>query len=91
LEVVLPVRFVPRLYNEGYLPLRESLETAVKIVGDWCEMAANLRGRGPGEQRNVYCWETLPSNAMNTVTVCDNGVNCSHGMCVEVSIISLPI
>jgi hypothetical protein len=51
LEAVSSVRSVPKLYNEDYLPLRESLETAVKVVGDWCEMAPNLRGRGPGEQR----------------------------------------
>jgi hypothetical protein len=32
---------VPRLYNEEQLRLRESLETAVRIVF-WCEMAASL-------------------------------------------------
>jgi hypothetical protein len=37
-------------------------------------MAASLRGRGPAEQRNVHCWETLPSNAVKTVTVCDSGL-----------------
>jgi hypothetical protein len=36
------VQSVPRLYNEGQLPLEGSLETAVRRVGDWCEMAANL-------------------------------------------------
>jgi hypothetical protein len=31
-----------RLYNEKELPLKESLEMTVKIVGGWCEMAASL-------------------------------------------------
>jgi hypothetical protein len=44
LEVVFSVRSVPRLYNEGQLPL-ESHVTAVRRVGGWCEMAASLRGR----------------------------------------------
>jgi hypothetical protein len=41
---------VPRLYNENQLQLEESLdlETAVRIVGGWCEMAASLRGRERG-------------------------------------------
>jgi hypothetical protein len=42
LEAVFSVRSVPRLYNEGQLPLEKSLETAVRRVGDWCEMAASL-------------------------------------------------
>jgi hypothetical protein len=33
LEVVFSVRSVPRLYNEGQLPLEESLETAMRRVG----------------------------------------------------------
>jgi hypothetical protein len=36
------MRSVPRLYNEEQLRLRESLETAVRTVGGWCEMAASL-------------------------------------------------
>jgi hypothetical protein len=36
------MRSVPRLYNVEQLRLRESLETAVRRVGDWCEMAASL-------------------------------------------------
>jgi hypothetical protein len=48
LEVVFSVRSVPRLYKEKQLQLRESLETVVKRVGGWCEMAASLRGREPG-------------------------------------------
>jgi hypothetical protein len=39
------MRSLPRLYNEDHLPLRDSPETAVRRVGDWCEMAASLRGR----------------------------------------------
>jgi hypothetical protein len=34
---------VPRLYNKEQLRLRERLETAVRRVGGWCEMAASLR------------------------------------------------
>jgi hypothetical protein len=33
---------IPRVYNKGKLPLEESLETAVRRVGGWCEMAASL-------------------------------------------------
>jgi hypothetical protein len=36
------VRSVPRLYNEGRLPLEESPETIVRRVGDWCQMTASL-------------------------------------------------
>jgi hypothetical protein len=42
LEEVFSVRSMPRLYNEDQLPSEESLETAVRRVGGWCEMAANL-------------------------------------------------
>jgi hypothetical protein len=41
---------VPRLYNEDHFPERESTETAVRRVGDWCEMAASLRGREAGNR-----------------------------------------
>jgi hypothetical protein len=44
---VFSVRSVPRLYAGDQLPLRQSLETAVRRVGGWCEMAASLRGREP--------------------------------------------
>jgi hypothetical protein len=50
MEEMFPVRFVLRLYNEDQLPLRVSLETAVRRVGCWCEMAASLRGREPGSR-----------------------------------------
>jgi hypothetical protein len=42
LETVFSVRPTARLYNEGQLPLDESLETAVRGVGDSCEMATGL-------------------------------------------------
>jgi hypothetical protein len=44
------VRSVPRLYKEDKIPLRESLETAVRGVGYLLEMAASLRGREPGRR-----------------------------------------
>jgi hypothetical protein len=36
------MRSVPSLYNEEPLRLGESLEAAVRRIGDWCEMAASL-------------------------------------------------
>jgi hypothetical protein len=42
LEAVFSVRSVPKLYNEGQLPLEESLERAVRRLGGWCEMAVSL-------------------------------------------------
>jgi hypothetical protein len=36
------MRSMPGLYNKERLRLRESLETAVRRVEDWCEMAASL-------------------------------------------------
>jgi hypothetical protein len=42
LGVVFSLRSVPMLYNEEQPPLEESLETAVRRVGGWCEMAASL-------------------------------------------------
>jgi hypothetical protein len=47
LEAVLSVLSVPRLYNEGQLPLEEILETAVRRMRSWCEIAASMRGREP--------------------------------------------
>jgi hypothetical protein len=41
LKTMFPVAFVPRLYDEGQLPLEESRETALRGVGGWCEMAAS--------------------------------------------------
>jgi hypothetical protein len=42
LDVVFSVWSIPRLYNEGQLPLEESLLTTVRRVEGWCEMAASL-------------------------------------------------
>jgi hypothetical protein len=39
---VFSVQSVPGLCNEEQLRFRESLETAVRRVGGWCEMAASL-------------------------------------------------
>jgi hypothetical protein len=39
---MLSSRFVPRPYNEEKLGLRGRLQTAVRRVGGWCEMAAGL-------------------------------------------------
>jgi hypothetical protein len=33
LEVMFSLRFVPRLYDEGQLPLQRSLETAARRIG----------------------------------------------------------
>jgi hypothetical protein len=47
LEAMFSVRSMPRLHNEDQMPLRESLETRVRRVGDLCEVASSLRGREP--------------------------------------------
>jgi hypothetical protein len=46
LEAVFSVRSVPKLYNKSQLPLDKSLESAVRKVGGWCEMAASLEVSG---------------------------------------------
>jgi hypothetical protein len=58
LEAVFSVRSVPRLFNEGQLPLEESLETAVKRVGGWCKMAATLV---VSQLEQGVCCETVAS------------------------------
>jgi hypothetical protein len=50
LEAVLSVWSVLRLFNEDQLPLQGSLETAVRRVVVWCEMAASLRGLQSGSR-----------------------------------------
>jgi hypothetical protein len=50
MEDTFSVRSVPRLYDEDQLPLQESLESAVRRVGGWCEMAVSLRGRELGSR-----------------------------------------
>jgi hypothetical protein len=42
--------YVPRLYNEGQLTLRDSLGIAVRRVGSCCEMVASLRRRELGSR-----------------------------------------
>jgi hypothetical protein len=62
LEVVFSVRSTLSLYNEGQLPLRKSLEMAVRRVGGWCDMAASLRGhesRSRGTSTVGRCYEGL--------------------------------
>jgi hypothetical protein len=61
---------VPRLYNEEQLRLSRSLETAVRRVGGWCEMAASLRGSEPGSRGTSTCestehWEDLVRAVVN--------------------------
>jgi deoxyribodipyrimidine photolyase-like uncharacterized protein len=50
LEALFSVRSVPRPYNEDKLPLRGSLEAAVRRVRGWREVVAGLRGREPGRR-----------------------------------------
>jgi hypothetical protein len=50
------VSSVPRLYNEEQLPLRDSLETALRIIGGLCEMAASL---GVSQLEIWDIWETV--------------------------------
>jgi hypothetical protein len=47
---VFSVRSVPRLRIEDKLPLRDSLETAVRKVEVWFEMVPSLRGCEPGNR-----------------------------------------
>jgi hypothetical protein len=53
LEAVFSVRSLPRLSNEGQLLLDESLQTAVRRVGGWCEMAESV---GVSGVEWVSCW-----------------------------------
>jgi hypothetical protein len=39
---VFSTQSVQRLYNEEQLRLRKSLETAMRRIGGWCEVAASL-------------------------------------------------
>jgi hypothetical protein len=48
-EAVFSVWSVLRLYNEEMKRLRESLETAVRRVGGWCEMADSVAVRAMSE------------------------------------------
>jgi hypothetical protein len=51
-----PLRSMPRLRNEGQLPLRESPDTAEVWYG---RQPARTWVR---RQKNVHCWKPLPSN-----------------------------
>jgi hypothetical protein len=42
LEAVFFMQPVPRLYNEGQLPLEESLKMAMRSIRGWCEIGASL-------------------------------------------------
>jgi hypothetical protein len=42
LEAVISLRPEPTVYSKSQLMLEKSLQTAVRIVGGWCEMAASL-------------------------------------------------
>jgi hypothetical protein len=53
LAALFSVRTVPSLYNEDHLSLREGLETVVKRVCGWCQVAASLQRREP-ECRGRY-------------------------------------
>jgi hypothetical protein len=50
LRQMFSVLSVPRSYKDSQLPLQRSLETTVRGVGTWCEMAASLRKREPGSR-----------------------------------------
>jgi hypothetical protein len=44
LEAMFSVRPLPRLYNDGQLPLETSLETAVRRAEGWCERPPACEG-----------------------------------------------
>jgi hypothetical protein len=50
LDAVFSVRSVSKLYKWGQLPIEDSLETAVRSVAVWCDMAAS---RGVSEWSGV--------------------------------------
>jgi hypothetical protein len=54
---------VLRLYNEEQLRLRESLETAVRRAGGWCEMDASL---GVSWSNESVVRQSLANKDMNT-------------------------
>jgi hypothetical protein len=62
------MRSLPRLYNEDKLPLWECLQTDVRKVGGWCEMAVSLRGRELGCRGTYTIWKTLLRRAVKTLT-----------------------
>jgi hypothetical protein len=70
LKAVFSMRSVPRLYNEELLRLRESLETAARRVGGWCEMAASLGVSSSNELlvRKTPASKDVNIEALDTVT-----------------------
>jgi hypothetical protein len=68
LEAVFSVRSVSSQFNDYQLSLRETLETAVRGVGCWCEMIASLQGRVPGSRETSFVGGFHPSRAVMTVT-----------------------
>jgi hypothetical protein len=81
---------VPRLYNEDQLPLRQSLETIVRRVGSWCEMAASLRGREPGSRGTSTVGSRYQAAhwrpwLRTLMSVWQWSVQCSHELCLKMS------
>jgi hypothetical protein len=56
------------LWRQSQVYDSDSLETAVRRVGGWCEMAASLRERESGQRRNIHCWNTFSNSAVKTVS-----------------------
>jgi hypothetical protein len=42
MEEMFSVVSAPGIYNEDQLPIRDSPETAVTIVGGWCNVSASI-------------------------------------------------
>jgi hypothetical protein len=89
LETVISVLPVPRLYNEDQLPLRTSLETAVRREGGRCEMAVSLRGREAGSKGTSTVGRRYQAAQWGPwlrtlVSVRQWSVKCSHELCVKV-------
>jgi hypothetical protein len=61
LETVFSARSISRLYKKDQLPLRESLEMAVRRVEGWREMAISLRGREPGSRGTSAVGRSYPA------------------------------
>jgi hypothetical protein len=77
------VRFVPKLYNEGQLSLRDSLETADRRVGGFCEMTVSLRGRESGSGGTSNVGRRYQATAVMTAT--ENTNFCVIVICIVTS------
>jgi hypothetical protein len=91
LEAVSSVRSVPMFSNEDQLSLRQSLETAVRRVGGWCEMAASLREIEPGSRRTSTVGRRYQAAQWRTwlrtlVCVWEWSAKCSNDFCVACAI-----